>query len=196
MARGSKSGSPLTFSCDCGTITGHLAPVQGNHVVCFCADCRAAERYLDRPDPFPDPVDLFQTQPNTIAFDTGADRLAMFRLGPKGPMRWYASCCKAPMFNTLGLAKLAFAAIHTARLSDPGRIGPVVIRNLVPQPGGKTKTEGAGRMATSILGGMLAARLNGSWRQTPFFDDSGAPVAEPKVLAREERARLYPSAGR
>ncbi len=195
MARGSDTGSPLAFSCDCGTITGHLQPVQGNHVVCFCVDCRAAEQYLGRTDPAPEPVDLFQTLPNTVSFDTGRDRLAAFRLGPKGPLRWYANCCRAPMFNTLGSAKLPFAAIHAARLTEPGRIGPVVIRSFAPQPGGKSKTEGAVRMVTSVLAGMLVARLNGDWRQTPFFDETGAPLAKPQVLAREERARFYPLSG-
>lgn len=192
MARGSDNRSPLTFSCDCGTVTGRLSPVQGNHVVCYCADCRAAELFLNRDDPAPGPVDLFQTLPETISFSNGVAQIAAFRLSPRGPIRWYASCCKTPLFNTLASPKLPFCAIHSARLSDPSRIGRVTIRSFAPQPGGKRKTEGAARMVWSVLGRMAAARISGRWRHTPFFDDSGSPVAAPELISRDIRDTLYP----
>ena len=31
-----------------------------------------------------------------------------------------------------------------------------------------------------------SARLTGSYRSTPFFDTSGAPVVQPRVASREE----------
>ena len=38
---------------------------------------------------------------------------------------------------------------------------------------------------------MMAARLNGSYRNTPFFDIArGEPVVTPTVLTSDERARV------
>lgn len=196
MAGRTDDAAALRFSCDCGAIAGWLDPEAGRsgvHAVCFCRDCRAAELWLGRPDPAPGPVDVLQTTPDRVHFDTGTDRLGLVRLGPKGLMRWYATCCNAPLFNTLAAPKLAFAAIHTARLTDPRRIGPVRVHSSIPQPGGGTKHKGWGVMVLRILGGMLAARVTGRWRNTPFFDvQTGAPTVPARVLTKAERATLYP----
>lgn len=195
MARGADDGQPLAFRCDCGAIHGHLiarAVRSGTHVVCFCADCRAAGLLLNRPDPAPGPVDLFQTAPDGVHFQTGKDRLGLVRLGPNGLLRWYANCCNAPMFNTLAKPSLPFVGIHANRVDDPARLGPVRARGFVPQAGGKTRHEGAVAMIWGLASRMLAARLSGRWRDTPFFDAQGRPVAEARVLTTEERAALYP----
>lgn len=191
MARG--SATDLAFSCDCGAVVGRLTcdASSGVHAVCFCRDCRAAELWLGRTDPAPGPVDVFQTTADRVHIDRGADRLGLLRLGPKGLMRWYAACCNAPLFNTLASPKLAFAAIHTARLAAPDRIGPVRARGFVPKSGGGTRHAGAGIMVFRMLKGMAAARLSGRWRLTPFFDpDSGAPVVEAHIPSKQERAAL------
>ena len=61
------------------------------------------------------------------------------------------------------------------------------------QPDGKLKHKGMGRMLWTMANRMLAARMSGRWQQTPFFDvETGAPVVEPVVLSKEERAALYP----
>lgn len=195
MAPANAAPGPLGFSCDCGAVRGHLVAAavrSGTRVVCHCRDCRAAELHLGRRDPDPDGVDLFQTTPDMIAFATGADRLAVFRLGPKGPMRWYASCCGAPMFNTLASPKLPFVAIASPRLEQPHRLGPVRALAFVPQPGGGTRHRHAARLVWGVIVRMAAARLSGRWRHTPFFDvATGAPAAEPALVAPDAKAALY-----
>lgn len=197
MARVGTSDAPLEFSCSCGRLQGHIdaqATRSGNHVQCYCRDCRAAELYLKQPDPAPGPVDLFQTTPDAITITHGAQNLGLFRLGPRGLMRWYATCCNAPVFNTLASPKLAFAGIPLARLSAPERIGPVRTKGYMLQADGKLKHRGLARMAWGIISRMLAARLSGTWRQTPFFDtQTGDPVVKPNVLGKQERAALYPA---
>jgi hypothetical protein len=37
---------------------------------------------------------------------------------------------------------------------------------------------------------VAGARLDGSYKRTPFFSAAGAPIATPKVLSRGERDRL------
>ena len=41
---------------------------------------------------------------------------------------------------------------------------------------------------------VLAARLSGRWKNTPFFDADGAPVAEPGRPDADERRRAYADA--
>ncbi|MFD3189532.1 DUF6151 family protein [Sedimentitalea sp. HM32M-2] len=185
----------IGFACECGQIRGHISPAgprAGTHLICHCRDCRAAELYLNQPDPGPEGVDLYQTTPDTVHVDSGAEHLAVLRLGPKGPLRWYAGCCKVPLFNTLARPGLPFAAVRVARLDDAAKLGPIQAHCFIPQPGGASKHRGAGRLAWNLLTRMGAARLSGRWRQTPFFDAaSGAPVAPIHLLSKEERAKLY-----
>ena len=165
---------------------------KGTHAVCYCRDCRAAELYFEQPDPAPGPVDLFQTTPDAITITKGANLLGLLRLSPKGTMRWYATCCNTPMFNSLRRPKFAFAGVMTNRLRDPDRIGPVVAKVFIPGPDGKTSHQGGARMAWGVATRMLAGRLSGRWRQTPFFDDAGEPVAPAVIPTKEQRAALYP----
>lgn len=184
------------FSCTCGHVQGHIAPASpkiGTHIVCFCADCRAAQLYLSQPDPAPRGVALFQTTPDTVHFTQGHEALGLLRLSRKGLLRWHATCCNAPLFNTLASPKLAFAALHVARLSDPSVIGPVRVRSFVPQPGKPPRHQGAAGMVVQLAIRMGAARLSGRWRQNPFFDSTtGQPVAIATIPDKSQRAALYP----
>jgi len=185
--------SGLEFSCSCGSLTGRLAQQaikSGNHLICHCNSCRSGELYKDQPDPLGKGFEVFQTTPDNIRIEIGRDKLACFSFGEKNPLRWYASCCGAPMFNTLRRAKLSFTGINVARLSDAKPLGRVRSVLFIPGSQGKKSHKGGGRMALRLVAMMTAARLSGRWRQTPFFDESGAPVATPHVLSREEKAAL------
>lgn len=195
MGAGSDNAPALRFSCTCGTLTGQLSPeaaASGTRLVCHCPDCRAAELFLGQPDPAPDGVDLFQTTPDMIRIETGADRLGLLRLSPNGLMRWHATCCGAPIANTLKTPRVPFAGIAVARLDDPEALGPVRVTSFIPRPGRKPGFKGLGRMMVGFVSRTVAARLSGRWRQTPFFDpDTGTPVAEAQMPTRAERAALY-----
>ena len=196
MARRRADNGPLAFSCDCKAVRGHLqagAAARGVHAVCYCRDCRAAELWLGRPDPAPGPVDVFQTTPDMIRFQSGTDRLGLLRLSPKGLMRWYATCCATPMFNTLRSPRLAFVGLLADRLDDTAALGPLIGRAFLPGTGGKTyRHEGFNRIGFRIAKMMLAANLSGKWRQTPFFDAVGTPTAPAHVISREERQAATP----
>lgn len=160
--------------------------------MCYCRDCRAANRYFGQPDPAPDGVEVYQTTADSVSFETGLESLGLLQLGPKGVLRWYATCCNAPLVNTLRNPKLSFATMIVDRLNDPDAIGPIVVRSFVPQPGGPPKHQGAATLAWRVFTRLGAARLSGRWRQTPFFDvDTGKPVVEPKILTKQERSALY-----
>lgn len=186
----------IAFSCDCGQISGTLGPAtsaSGIHAICHCRDCRAADLFLNRPDPGPNGVELFMTTPDTVHLEQGAANLAIFRLSPKGPLRWYATCCKVPMFNTSARPELPFSSIHAHRLQDVAAIGPVRAEAFIQQPGNPPKHKGSAFLAWRLAIGLGSARLSGRWKHTPFFDlDTGTPTAPVHLLTKEERAALYP----
>ena len=186
----------IQFSCKCGTLKGTLRgahPRSGTHAECFCADCRAAEIHLGQPDPAPNPVGIFQTTPDRIQLDAGHDKLAVFSFGEKNLLRWYASCCGAPLFNTMRTPKFAFVGIRTNRLDDTGPLGPIVGRGFIPVKGGKPKHEGLSYLILGMATRVIGARLSGRWKQTPFFDTNTlTPVRDIQVLPKDTRASLLP----
>jgi hypothetical protein len=188
------AGQDTRFSCSCGTISGHirnLSAETARRALCFCPDCRAAERFLGQPDPGGDGVPLAQLAPADIVFETGLEHLAVMRLYPTGLMRWYADCCKAPLFNTVATPMVCFATILLNRLEHPERAGPVRAKAFVPRPGKKPRHQGARHLIWPVLARSLSALMTGAWRDTPFFDRAtGKPVRVPRVLSQEERRAL------
>lgn len=189
------SDGAFNFSCSCGSFAGHISAQgqkSGLRILCHCPDCRAAELYHHRPAPV-EGVDLFQLAPQAITISKGAEHLRLLCLGPKGLFRWYAGCCGTPFANTLAKPQLAFAGLRTDMFDDKDALGKVKAEAHVPRPGKPPRSKGMARMVYGIFSRMITARLSGLWRETPFFDvETGKPVAEPEVLSKEARAKLYP----
>lgn len=192
---GKKVAKQTAFACNCGKLFGSITArgVQyGTHVVCFCRDCRAAQIYFGQPDPAPEPVDIFQMAPEEIRIDGGIEHLAAMRLGPKGMLRWYASCCNAPLATTSNTPKFPFAGFDVKRVSDPDCLGPVTTQGFIPQADGKHKHKRLGYAVAGIVTRVLKSRLSGSWRDTPFFDqNTGQTISTPVILSKEQRKALY-----
>ena len=188
--------SHATFTCACGAFEARLAPAgprDGDHVVCYCRDCRAYARHLANGAVTNDDQGgsaLYITAPDRIEIIKGAEHLACLRMTPKGPLRWYAACCGTPFANTAGSPRLPFASLPVAYLSGGGP-GPVRARletqeALAPMPAfGRT-----GVMARVMLR-VLRYRLTGAWRKTPFFDDTGRARAKPERLSSVELEAAY-----
>jgi hypothetical protein len=189
------SDGKLEFSCSCGSLTGHISAdgqKSGLRLLCHCPDCRANELYHQKPDPV-DGVDLFQLAPHAITITKGAEHLRLMRLGPNGLFRWYAGCCSTPFANTLAKPQLAFAGLRSDLFADTNALGKIKAESQLRRSGKPPRNKGMARMVYGIFSRMLTARLSGLWRETPFFNaETGKPVAEPEVLTKEERARLYP----
>lgn len=184
------------FSCNCGTLRGEVSAAgikSGLRLVCYCADCRANELYHNQPDPAPEPVDLFQLAPDSITITQGAEHLKAIRLGPRGPLRWYAACCGTPFANTLAKPTLPFAGMRADLFHDKSALGKIRAKAFMPVSGKPPRTKGAGAMALGIFSRMITARLSGRWTETPFFNmDSRQPVSPPELISKEKRATLYP----
>nr|WP_170417505.1 DUF6151 family protein [Ruegeria atlantica] len=191
-----KVAKDTPFSCSCGSLHGRISAAgvkHGTHVVCYCHDCRAAQLYFGQPDPAPGPVEILQMLPEEIVFDGGAEHLALMQLSPKGMLRWYASCCNAPLATTPTTPKFPFAGFIVKRIPDPNGLGPITTRGFIPSGHGKQTHKKIGAAVYGLVTRVAKSRLSGSWKNTPFFDpDTFAPVAEPVVLSKSERAALYP----
>lgn len=195
----------LPLTCACGTfkavIRGATAK-NGNHVMCYCVDCQAAPRHLGHAERILDDqggTDLYHTQPSRYDILEGAALLAAMRLGPKGLNRWYATCCNTPVATTPGEPKFSLVGVSLANVTLDRdaltkAIGPVILR-YKPEQALSPVTEPKGKSLAFILKtlrNVARARLNGSWRKTPFFDiGTGRTVAKPTVISPAERDRAY-----
>ena len=188
------AGQDTRLSCTCGALTGTIRDVSPRNVVharCFCADCRAAELYHGQPDPGTEGVDLTMVDPARLSIDSGHGHLAVMRLYRKGILRWYASCCGARLFNTITTARFVFVTVCTDRIERKDLLGPEIARAFVPQPDGKARNENISRLYLPMIGRTLVRAFTGRWRDNPLFDrKTGAPVAQPRVLTREDRRAL------
>jgi len=190
------------LQCRCGTLKGFVDnPSTANRAVCYCKDCQAFAHFLGRSADVLDErggSDVVQILPKNITFTQGVESLACMRLTPKGLLRWYASCCNTPIGNTLATQKFSFIGLVHSCLEGAGAplddaFGPVRAWVNANSAKGdpKPKVRGLGTTVGWFLTTTLKARLNGSYKQTPFFrTDTGAPVVSPRVLSSEEHARV------
>ena len=191
----------LPIQCSCGALRGVLRGVSGEHgnrIVCYCDDCQTFAHFLERAAEILDPhggTDIFQTSPVRLEITEGADRLACIRLTSRGIVRWYTSCCKTPIGNTLPTRQMPFVGLVHSCMDSNSRdaaLGPVrsrvQARYAVGDRSSLDAVDGAPRgMLPRLLWMMLLNRLHGDHVGSPFFDPaSGAAVATPHVLTAEE----------
>lgn len=186
------------IQCRCGQLRGLLQPTRpSNRCVCYCSDCQAFARHLGAQDALDRQggSDIVQVPASHVVFTQGQENLACLRLTDKGMLRWYASCCRTPMGNTLADGKSDFVGlIHSGLGSAPSleaSFGPVTMRTAVDSALGPDKPKAAGvlRGVARVMGFIVKGRLRKTWRASPFFDaQTGLPVAQPKVLSAEELA--------
>lgn len=185
-----------SLRCRCGRVKGVIAAeVRANHVICYCKDCQAFAHFLGRASDVLDErggSDVVQIMPKHLTFTQGADALACMRLTEKGLLRWYASCCKTPIGNTLATPKLSFIGLLHSCLENPAAFGPVqVVVNTHSAKGEpKPKQQGVGTMLGWFFRNALKARFTGEYKRTPLFRADGAPIVTPQVLSSEEHARV------
>jgi hypothetical protein len=197
--------SELPLRCRCGRLRGiarDVGPATGLRFVCYCEDCQAFARFLERPDIL-DPAggtDIFQMPPARMTLTAGTDALRSLRLSDKGVLRWYADCCLTPIANTAGARFPLIAIIHSfmdheadgrsrdealgaplCRIYERSAVGP--LPPTAPPPSFAVFA----RRGSMMLGWWL----RGLAKPSPFFDErTGAPRAKPRVLTEAERSGL------
>lgn len=183
-----------THMCTCAKMRWRIAAdAPGTHLVCYCADCQTAARFLDHRIARLDSEggsEIFQTLPAHFEFETGREHLAVLRLSPKGLLRWHAGCCGTPIANTLATPTLPFVGA----ILPPGTEGYGPVTALVNTVGtaGHIRETGVLGAHLSIMGRILRAWLLGK-RGSPFFAPDGAPVVQPRILTPQERNAARPT---
>lgn len=200
----------VELQCRCGKVHGWLrdaSPNAVNRVVCYCDDCQAFLHHLDRADLLDahGGSDIVQVAPSALSFDRGSEHITAVRLTPGGLYRWYASCCRTPLGNTVsprlpfvGIVTELFQKAPSARPCDEvfgaprGRIlGKFAIGE---PPSGSVRPDV--RLLARMVWKVLGWRLRGKAWPHPFFDRaSGNPKYPVTVLSTAEREALRPLCG-
>jgi hypothetical protein len=188
----------VALRCRCGAVRGTargLSPSRGHRVVCYCDDCQAFARFLGGAGVLDanGGTDIFQTSAGRLEIDRGNERLACIRLTPRGPLRWYAGCCNTPVANTPATAQVPFAGVIHSFLDTAAAgktrdelLGPVRARIYARfATGDRDRLDAdAGlplRLLARVAPILIAARLRGDHRRSPFFDPAtGQPIAPPQ----------------
>jgi hypothetical protein len=194
--------------CRCGQVHGRVtsaSPEAVSRIVCYCDDCQAFLHHLRRADLLDahGGTDIVQVAPASLSFDRGNDRIVGLRLSPRGLYRWYASCCKTPLGNTLGPAIPFVGIIAQAFEFDAQRpddafgkpkgaiLGKYAIGDA---PEGSTRLNL--RLILHALGLILGWRLRGQTWPHPYFSRATRAPSHPlATLSRTEREALRPLCG-
>jgi len=196
----------LPLRCRCGRMRGvasKVSPSSGFRFVCYCKDCQASARFLERADVL-DPAggtDIFHMPPGRVRLTAGTDSLRCLCLSNK-VLRWYTECCRTPIANTstwpgfpvIGMVHSFMDHEADSRSRDEA-LGPPLCRIYEGSAVGPLPPNAPGPPSAWIFARrvpkMLGWWLRGLGRPTPFFDDrTKAPRAVPRVLTRSERAAL------
>lgn len=205
------SQQDVELGCHCGEIHGWVrgvSPKTVNRAICYCNDCQAFLHHLGRADWLDahGGTDVVQVAPRAVTFDRGAEHIIGLRLTHKGLYRWYASCCKTPLGNTLkpslpfiGMSRevLRGALDATSRDAAFGRVRGTSFRQHATGgvPEGSTKFQLG--LITHALRLMLGWKLRGEAWPHPFFDRvTQAPSHPVMILSPEEREALRAKCGR
>jgi hypothetical protein len=199
--------SALPLRCRCGRVRGvanEVAPSTGFRFICYCRDCQAFARFLERLDVLDAAggTDIFQMPPRHIKITKGADAVRCLRLSDRGVFRWYANCCRTPIGNTYGpRVPMIGVMIHSFmdhRANGRSRdvvLGPMLCRIFERDAVGPLPPTAppppSFRLFLRRASKMLIWSVRGLARPHPFFDGlTNAPCSAPLVLTREERAAL------
>jgi len=187
--------------CRCGTLQGTVTHTESvNRGVCYCRDCQAYAHALGNAEMILDSLggsDVVATLQQYVTFTKGTEALACMSLTERGLLRWYASCCNTPIGNTQRDSRVSFVGLlhncleHSPRTIDEA-FGPVRMRVNTKHAKGKVVPMPLSTFTsvTRFLVSVVRARLDGTYRRTPFFSATSLqPVVAPKVLSATERDR-------
>lgn len=193
-------GADLPFACECGAVSGTLRiGAEGDHLICHCSDCQDLAHHLGHGQVLDahGGTALYQTRCARMRLLSGRDRLACVHLTDEPTLRWYAACCRTPLFNTIGTGKLPFITVQLAacdpaareRLLGPPR-GHLFTQEAVGDASGLQEMSRAALMARFFLRAIKDI-LSGDHRRAALFDARTlAPIVVPHRLTAAERQAL------
>lgn len=194
----------LPLHCFCGHVQGiaqEISPGVGFRLICYCGDCQAFARFLDRLDVLDDAggTDIFQVAAARVTLTAGADAVRCVTFSGK-VLRWYADCCRTPVANTAAGHRFPVVALIHAFMARDGDgrlrdecLGPPSCRIYESSAAGSLPPDAPPPPSPCLLA-VRALRIFGWWtvgfgRPNAFFDHrTGMPLAMPRVFTPAERA--------
>lgn len=188
----------LPLRCQCGRVRGtarRVSATSGFRFVCYCKDCQAFARFLERPDivDAAGGTDIFQMAPGRLSITAGGDALRCVSRSDQ-VLRWYSDCCRTPIANTAARPSFPIVGVihsfmdHAADgRSRDDVLGPPLCRIFERSAAGPLPPD-APPPASLRAFVRRTARLFGWWvrglaRPTPFFDErTRAPRSAPRML--------------
>jgi hypothetical protein len=195
----------MALQCRCGRVA-QVSPEAVVHVVCYCEDCQAFARHLQRADVLDaaSGTDICHIAPARVRITQGSDAIGCLRLSEKGMHRWYTECCKTPIANTV-TSRVPFIGLVLA-FADPATASK--LDSLIGMPTGINASSATGEVPAyahakapaglllRIVKHLLSWWVTRQGRPNPFFQAQGEPIAKPYVLTAAERASLRQAAPR
>jgi hypothetical protein len=167
----------------------------GNRCACYCGSCQAFAHYLGRGEEILDAnggTDIYQVAPQRLEILEGREHLACVHLTKKPTLRWYTSCCKTPLGNTLNTHKLPFIGLIHNCIDASGIeggldavVGPVRARVNGTDAIGDTRGLDLHETTPAAVYWRFAkfalpSRLSGAYKKSPLFDpETGRPIVKP-----------------
>ena len=193
----------LSFRCACGGVTGVVekaTPAEGDFVVCHCSDCQALPRHLGAADRILDEhagTALYQSRCARVRIDSGKDNLAGLHMTEGKTLRWYASCCDTPMFNTYANGRIPYITTLLGNCDEEGRkaLGEPLGHLFLGEASGDVSNLtplSMNALMRRFFVRMLKDIFSGNRRRNPLFDaQTLEPIVEPRTLSPSERKAAY-----
>ncbi|MET0287253.1 MAG: DUF6151 family protein [Polyangiales bacterium] len=196
----------VSLRCRCGAVRGsaeHVTPAADSRAICYCDDCQIYALHLGTPGVLDERggTDGCIFAPAQIKLSAGQEHLRCVRLSPKGLHRFYAGCCNTPLGNSVNASLPVVILVHACmdhaadgRTRDED-LGPPRMRMMGRYAAGGVP-KGAhpkvpfGKFLPAFASHLVRTYLGGRAKPSPFFDASGRPVIEPRVIDRAERETL------
>jgi hypothetical protein len=195
----------ILLRCRCGQVRGvanEVAPKSGFRFVCYCEDCQAFARFLERPDVLDAAggTDIFHMPAGRVKLTAGTNAVRCLHFSSM-VFRWYTDCCRTPIGNTAGPRFPVVGLTHSFMDHDAdGRTRDEVLgaplcrifeRSAVgPLPPDAPPPRSL-RLVTFRIPTLFGWWLRGLGRPNPFFDDyTNAPLSVPHVFTPSERVAV------
>lgn len=196
--------SDIIVSCECGSVEGVAHKMSAGHVnrfLCYCESCQAFAEFLGKTDRLLDKeggFGLVQMSPGQLEFTKGKELVTCLRLTPKGPIRWYTSCCKTGLANTLATNAVPFMAFpdeffkKSSGITDLKKnLGPIRAKVNSQMPQMNTPAMAMIPIVIRFVSMLLKWRITGEYKKSPFFNSqTGEPIVEPILLPKDEVQKL------
>lgn len=188
--------------CSCGKVKGTVETAKSyNRCVCYCKTCQAFAHFLNKSEDILDTqggTAILQTVPSAVHISAGKEEIRCMSLTKGGLLRWYTQCCNTAIGNTPANYKIPFVGLIQACLRPQTgstldkSFGPIQTRVNTQSAKGEPKPKASSTLGIMLkfIPALLKARLNGSYKKTPFFSPEGTPVVIPNVLDEAEYKKL------